>query len=121
MSVLDASAILAFLHGEEGADAVEEALDAGAVVGAANWSEIAQKIVASDRDWDFVRGFLLGFGLTVEPVRAADAERAAERWTSARHLSLGDRLCLALADRLEAEVLTADRAWGSDAPVRQIH
>lgn len=42
MIVLDASAILAFLHDEQGADRVEESLDES-VVGAANWSEIAQK------------------------------------------------------------------------------
>lgn len=35
-------------------------------------------------------------------------------------LSLGDRLCLALGDRLGGEVLTADRAWGTEDGVRQV-
>jgi PIN domain nuclease of toxin-antitoxin system len=35
-------------------------------------------------------------------------------------LSLADRLCLALAERLSAEVLTADRAWGRAGRIRQI-
>jgi PIN domain nuclease of toxin-antitoxin system len=118
--VLDASAVLAFLQGEDGADQVAGALAAGALTGAANWAEVAQKVVARGNDWSLSRGVLESFGLLVEPVTQADAERAAVRWPSDRHLSLGDRLCLALADRLDVEVLTADRAWGSDAPVRQI-
>ena len=39
--VLDASAILAFLQGEDGAAEVDAALEAGALCGAANWSEVA--------------------------------------------------------------------------------
>jgi len=35
-------------------------------------------------------------------------------------LSPGDRLCLALARRLEATVWTADNAWGTSEAVRQI-
>jgi hypothetical protein len=38
------------LQGEAGADVVEEALVAGATCGAANWSEVAQRVHASDRD-----------------------------------------------------------------------
>lgn len=120
MTVLDASAVLAFLQGEQGAEIVRAALDEGAVAGAANWSEVAQKVRAAGQDWPLARSVLESFGLAVEPVTLADAERAAARWTTASNLSLGDRLCLALANRLETEVLTADRAWGSESPVRQI-
>jgi PIN domain nuclease of toxin-antitoxin system len=35
-------------------------------------------------------------------------------------LSLADRLCLALAARVDAEVLTADTGWGPDDRVRQL-
>jgi len=35
-------------------------------------------------------------------------------------LSLADRLCLALGERLDAEVLTADRSWGSGGRIQQI-
>lgn len=40
--VLDASVILTFLQGEEGADVVEDHLPQDAQCGAANWSEVAQ-------------------------------------------------------------------------------
>lgn len=119
-TVVDSSALLAFVQGEPGADEVEAELLAGAVCGAANWSEIAQKVLASGRDWDLVRSLLVSYELAIEPVSVDDAERAARSWRPTTGLSLGDRLCLALADRLEAEALTADRAWGRDGRVRQL-
>lgn len=120
MSVLDASALLAFLQGEAGSDVVESALLAGGLCSAANWSEVAQKVRAGRRNWDASRALLLAYGLRIEPVTQADAERAAERWQAGSGMSLADRLCLALGDRLSAPVLTADRHWGDRAPIRQI-
>jgi ribonuclease VapC len=108
------------LHGEPGADLVEERLVDGSVCSAANWSEVAQKVRAAGRDWALVRSLLLSYELGVEPVTMADAEWAADRWRSGEGLSLADRLCLALADRLDLEAWTADAAWGSAVGVRQI-
>ncbi|WP_425545949.1 PIN domain-containing protein [Agromyces neolithicus] len=54
---------------------------------------------------------MLSYPLTVEPVGLDDAERAAELWAEASEFSLADRLCLALAERLETVALTADAAW----------
>lgn len=118
--VLDASAILAFVQDEAGADVVESALNTATCCGAANWSEVAQKVLGSGRDWDLVRALLLSYELAIEPVSAEDGEWAARRWRPGQGLSLGDRLCLALAHRSGAEVLTADTAWGSASPIRQI-
>ncbi|MGF1667766.1 MAG: type II toxin-antitoxin system VapC family toxin [Acidimicrobiia bacterium] len=120
MTVLDSSAILAFLLDEPGAAPVESALESGAVCGAANWSEVAQKVLAAGRNWDLARALVLSYPLVIEPVTSEDAERAAREWRRGAGLSLGDRLCLALADRLDAEVLTADTAWRSDDRITQI-
>ena len=112
MIVFDSSALLAFVQDEPGGSAVEEGLLAGAgVCGAANWSETAQKVRTRGADWPLIRALLLGYGLVVEPVTADDAERAAAGWESGSGLSLGDRLCLALAERLDVPAWTADRAW----------
>ena len=118
--VLDASAILVFLQDERGARAVEDALSDNPVCGAANWSEVAQKVLAENRDWSLVRALLFSYGVRVEPVLPEDAEWAARRWRRGEGLSLADRLCLALAERTDLDVLTADRAWGFSGRVRQV-
>jgi ribonuclease VapC len=112
-AVLDASALLALLYREPGADAVEEVLD-GAVVSAVNWSEVLQKLAQRGvRPASATVSALLELGLRIEPFTLVDARRAAELWEAGREtgLPLGDRACLALAHRLAAEALTADRAW----------
>lgn len=118
--VLDASALLAFLGDEPGAAVVEEALESGAVCSAVNWSEVAQKVRAAGADWTVASALLDSYGLVIEPTTREDAERAADRWVRGSGLSLADRFCLALADRRELQVLTMDRAWGTEGGVRQI-
>ena len=121
MNVFDASALLCFLQGESGADVVEERLlDGDSYCGAANWSEIAQKLIAAGRDWELARALLSSYGLDVAPVTAHDAEWAARRWRRGQGLSLADRLCMALGARLQADVWTADASWGDAEGVRQI-
>lgn len=119
-SVLDASAILAFLLDEDGADAVERALADDPRCGAANWSEVARRVLGAGRDWDLVRALLESYAVRVEPVVGDDAEWAARRWRRGEGLSLADRLCLALGERLDARVLTADKAWGGAGRIVQI-
>ncbi|HZJ10468.1 MAG TPA: type II toxin-antitoxin system VapC family toxin [Trueperaceae bacterium] len=120
MKVLDASAMLAFLQGEPGSDVVTDALESGACCSAANWSEVAQKVRASGRNWELSRTLLKAYGLMVEPVIEVDAEKAAALWRAGSGMSLADRICLALAHRLQAPALTADVNWGSKSPVVQI-
>lgn len=112
MNVFDASALLAYLQREQGSDVVSEHLARGGACSAASWSETAQEVLAAGGSWPRARALLNSHPLTVEPVTEADAERAADLWTPAGGLSLGDRCCLALVHRLGAStILTADRAW----------
>ena len=120
MNVFDSSALLCFLRGEEGADVVERELLVGGACSAANWSEVAQQVAQREHDWRPARSLLLSYKLTVEPVVIADAEAAARLWQRGSVLSLGDRLCMATAQRLGAVVWTADTAWGTADPVRQV-
>jgi ribonuclease VapC len=120
VSVLDASAVLALLHDEPGAEHVAAALD-GATLGAANFAEVLGKLVDADVDARRLRELLSAAGVTIEPVTADDAELAGalRAIPAGRSLSLGDRCCLALTARsTPPTVLTADQAWsGIDLPV----
>lgn len=120
MTVFDSSALLALLKGEPGGEQVREMIAEGDVCGAANWSEVAQKVRAAGADWSLHRAILGTLGIDVEPVGEADAVRAAAMWQPGVGLSLADRLCLALAERIGEPVVTADRAWGGHPGVTVI-
>jgi PIN domain nuclease of toxin-antitoxin system len=111
--VLDASALLAALHGEPGGAGVEARLQ-GAVLSSVNYAEVVQQSLARGVDLDGFRADLEALGIMILPFTIQDAERAAGMWpvTSKLGLSLGDRACLALALRLGLPVMTADRIWG---------
>jgi ribonuclease VapC len=123
--VLDASALLALLQREPGAEAVAAVLD-GAAVSTVNWSEVLQKLMRRGiAPGSPTVAALRALGLRIEPFTVDDAQRTAELWERCRRtgLSTADRACLALAHRLDAEALTTDRAWaGVDAgvPVRLV-
>jgi PIN domain nuclease of toxin-antitoxin system len=110
--VIDASARLALLGSEPGAEHVEQALD-GAAMTTVNWSEVFKRWLAHRVDVEQLRTNVQSLGVTLVDFSADDAERAAEFSIPTRHLglSLGDRACLALADRLGRPALTADRTW----------
>lgn len=74
--VLDASALLAWLHDEPGGDQVEALLEV-AVMSAVNWSEVLQKSVARGVAVEGLREDLEALGLQIEPFTIRDAEIAA--------------------------------------------
>lgn len=124
MIVLDSSAVLTFLYAEPGQEIVKEALEAGRI-SAANWSETLQKIAFHGGDPVRQGDLLTLLGLEIDPLTRADAATAARFFplTHRAGLSLGDRCCLALAQRIGVPALTADRAWSKldiDVDVRLV-
>lgn len=118
MTVLDASAALAFLQGEKGAEVVRRHLK-DSVINAANLAEVLTRL-AGAVERSLGEAILVGSGVRIEAVSADDARRSADIKDSAPGLSLGDRLCLALADRRDDVVVTADQAWGKSDRILQI-
>ncbi len=111
--ILDASALLAFLHNEPGSDAVQKSLD-HAIVSTINWAEVLQKSVSKNVDITGMQEDFSEIGVTFVPFTSQQAEIAAHLWNQTREygLSLADRACLALAIDYNLPVLTADRVWG---------
>jgi ribonuclease VapC len=128
--VLDASALLAYLGDEPGADVVADAIAGGATISTVNLGEALSTLAARGSDpADVASGLtdrgLLDGAIAVEPFTTTDAIEVARLrpLTYSAGLSLADRACLALARRLSTPVLTADQAWAGltlDVDVRPI-
>jgi ribonuclease VapC len=112
--VLDASAALALLLDEPGADRVAMAL-ASAIISAVNASEVVERLMRGGGEPRDARQLVLALGCPIISVDAELGFRAGTLSAETRStgLSLGDRICLALAEREHAPALTADRAWSS--------
>jgi ribonuclease VapC len=108
--VLDASAILALLNNETGADRVQSVLEnANCFMSVVNWSEVARKLVAKGRAVEPVAEGLQSIGLEFKSFDYSSAVATAK--IKAPPLSLGDRACLSVAATLGAIALSADRIW----------
>ena len=115
--VLDASALLALLNDEPGAETVAGAMH-GALISAVNLSEVVSRLAESGLPEEAIRATLRGLALEAVPFDAEQGYRAGMLRVSTRAagLSLGDRACLSLATTLGLTAMTADRAW-QDLPV----
>jgi ribonuclease VapC len=116
-SVLDASALLALLNREKGADTVAAALTRGAAMSAVNWAEVLTRWAALGAPLDdhVLHSLVAGAGgpLRIVPFDDLQARETARirLATTGSPLSLGDRACLALGRQLDLPVLTSDRTW----------
>src|SRR6266571_1196560 len=110
--VLDASAVLALIHLEPGADVVAEVLQ-GAVISAVNLSEAVARLCDRGVPERGIRAVLDQLEFEIVDFDEKSAYRAGLLRTTTRPagLSFGDRACLALAEQLNLPALTADRSW----------
>lgn len=111
--VLDASALLALLKNEPGADIVESLLG-NIIMSSLNVSEVAAVLLDSDMTIKECQDSMLPFISTIIHFDEEFAFLTADlkKRTKAYGLSLGDRACLALGQKMQLPVYTADKIWG---------
>jgi ribonuclease VapC len=119
-SVLDASAFLAYLRDEPGAEIVENSLIDGCYISIINWVEVLSKIIDLGESPDEIIKQLRDEGLlenSLEIIACSEEDAITiakfRPLTKSAGLSLGDRACLALGKRFNLPVLTADKVWSS--------
>jgi len=112
--VADASAILAALKGEPFSNVDPRRL-VGSTISAVNVCEVLSKLHDDGLTDAQADAAISTMDLRVVPFDGPQARIAARLRSITRHagLSLGDRACLALGDRLGYPVVTADRVWAS--------
>jgi ribonuclease VapC len=110
--VLDASAVLAVIFAEKGAEKVIPRLP-GALLSCVNLAEVTSRAIDDGKPLDDTIREIARLPLRVIEYDAGQAHITASLRpaTKALGLSLGDRSCLALALARQAAVLTADREW----------
>jgi len=110
--VLDASALLALLNDETGADLVRELLP-DALISTVNLAEVATRLSLLGMAGEQIREVLTLLGLNMAPFDEEQAFLAGSfaAQTHSLGLSLGDRACLALASATGATAVTADHIW----------
>jgi PIN domain nuclease of toxin-antitoxin system len=111
-TVIDSSAVLAYLLNEPGGHLVEQEFG-DALISTVNLAEVVTKLLSRGKRLGEVRKDLGELGMAVVDFTRDLAEDTGALIveTAAHGLSLGDRACLALARREKLPVLTADRIW----------
>jgi ribonuclease VapC len=118
MYVMDASALLALMHGESGCDVVDELIqDQECIASSVNIAEVGTKLI--DKGLAPAQLARTLNELNVQPIDF-DLEQAtlcASLRVSTKHagLSLGDRACLALTQLVKGTAVTGDSAWSDVA------
>jgi PIN domain nuclease of toxin-antitoxin system len=115
--VLDASAVLAVLNGEPGAEAIFPLLTYG-LISSVNYAETLAKLADRGSSDEEARQAILDLGLDVVDFDRPLADRSGELRPLTRHrgLSLGDRACIALGEREGVPIVTTDRNWHGILP-----
>jgi len=112
-AALDASAILAYLFNERGAERLTPEVLADALVSTVNLAEVQTKLVKLGRSTEDAWIDAHSLGTLAVPYTSEHARIAGDLITQTEKygFSLGDRSCLALAIALNAPVYTTEQIW----------
>jgi PIN domain nuclease of toxin-antitoxin system len=115
--VLDSSAIMAVVRSEPGAAVVAEAMPES-LVSVVNEAEVIGVLIRYGSSPEAARDLVVELPYRRVDLDVGLARRAGMLWRDLRPrgLSLGDRCCLALAEREGLPAMTGDRRW-VDLPI----
>jgi ribonuclease VapC len=110
--ILDASAMLALIFGERGAENVI-AHAQGSQILAINFSEVIARVIAVDGNPERAEVSANRLEINIAPFDRKLAKLTAEILKQTSHIgaSLADRACLSFAKETGFPVLTADKDW----------
>jgi ribonuclease VapC len=110
--VFDASAALAIIRAEPGANQIGQFCGDG-LISTVNVQEVVKTLLWNGIDVDLARTYVDGLLLDVRAHQVDDAYQAAQlvQYTSSIGSGIGDRTCMALAIAEGLPALTRDRAW----------
>ena len=110
--VFDASAVLALLRDEAGADVIAE-YAGDALISTVNLQEAIKALLVRGFSIDVARAMIDALHLEIRPHTTEDAYGAAELYEATKEhgRGLGDRTCMALAIAEGLPALTTDKAW----------
>lgn len=122
-AALDASALIALLNQEPGADQLTPEIMANALGSTVNLTEVQSKLVNDGMPEDKAWQAIVNSVYEAVPFSSEHAKTAGSLIAETRPLalSLGDRACLALLLERKAIVYTADRSWKKLKLGIQIH
>ena len=111
--VLDASALIAVLRREPGADIVRKRLN-GALISAVNYSEVLKKTIEVGGVPGLVQAYVQNISLEIVAFDEEQAAASAALYpkTKPHGMSFADRACLALGIKQGADVFTTERKMG---------
>jgi ribonuclease VapC len=118
--LLDASAMLAYMLAETGADVVEQHLP-HAAMSTINAAEVMVRLVDRGMPLESALSMIVKTSVRIVDYTLEDAATAASLRSTTKKLGLSaaDRGCMATAIRLQSDILTADKAWATlNLPIR---
>ena len=111
-AVLDSSAVLGLIFAERGADQVEAAIE-DSLMSVVNEAEVISVLIQRGDSPEGALETARRLPCQIIDLDRGLARRAGSLWEhfKKKGLSLGDRCCLALAEREGLPVLTSDKRW----------
>lgn len=112
-AVIDSSALIAFLKDESYSLDELESILPHAVISSVNAYEVATVMIRLGMSLDIIEELInetIGAVVSFDSKLSLDAAKLSES-TKSHGLSLGDRACIALGQKLQLPIYTADKIW----------